>query len=170
MSALTIRDFEKQPRRAYLFDRWAAQRQIPTVLGPFGIYLAILGKDDTNPPDDEMLIRVSDLIDFIESHDEEVLDVVYGHYLFTARSPGWLESCGVPRGLGRADVSAFLDQRLLGVSRHLNWAEPYTSGVLVDPLWDTEHKLRLVIRNGSIATVNDMMFRLESQVLRWVRP
>jgi hypothetical protein len=168
MSALTISDFEKQPRGAYRFDRWAAQRQIPTPFGPFGILLYTLGDSDSNPPDDAMVARASGLIQFIEAHAEEVLDVVYGQYLLTAEAPDWLESRSVPRNLSRSQVPAYVDDRLLVVSRHIKSKEQCSSVVFIDPRWEPEHKLRLDIRDGLIATANDSKFTLESEVLRWV--
>lgn len=167
MNDLAIAEFEKLPRGPYLVDRWLAQRQVPTPLGPFTIQLQT---HDTNPPDNEMLARASELIRIVDIRGEQILDVVYGHYLLIAKEGNWLESCGVARGLDRAEIPMIVDRRLLVVSRHLSWKEHYNSVVFVDPPWDTEHKLILGIRDESIATVNDSMFRLESQVLRWVRP
>jgi hypothetical protein len=167
MNALAITDFEKQPCGPYFFNRWVAAQQIPTPLGTFAIQFQM---NDTNPPENEMLLRASELIRFVETHGEQLLDIVYGHYLLTAEPPDWLESFDVPRGLNRAEVPAYIsDHRLLVVSRHLNWKEQYRRVVFVDPLWDTEHKLSLDLRNGSTATANESRFRLESQVLRWLR-
>lgn len=168
MTALSISDFEKQPRGAYHFDRWVAQRQVPTPLGPFGILLYTLGDNDSSPPDDAMVARASELVQFVDAHAEEVLDIVYGQYLLIGETPDWLESCSVPRNLSRSQVPGYVDDRLLVVSRHIKSKERCSSVVFVDPRWEPEHKLRLDIRNGSIATANDSKFKLESQVLRWV--
>jgi hypothetical protein len=168
MNTLNSSDFQKQPRSAYRFDRWLARQQVPTSLGPFGILLYTLGDGDPGPPDDAMIARASELVQFVDAHTEEVLDIVYGQYLLVAETPDWLESCSVPRNLSRSQVPAYIDDRLLVVSRHIKSKEQCSSVVFIDPRWEPEHKLRLDIRNGLIATANDSKFKLESQVLRWV--
>ncbi len=68
----------------------------------------MLGDGDTNPPDDGMLKRVSELMVYAQSHGEYLLDIVYGHYLLASDDPDWLESCGVPLDLTRDTVAGFL--------------------------------------------------------------
>jgi hypothetical protein len=168
--ALTAAEFEKLPRGPYRFDRWRWREEVSTLLGPFAVSLQMLGKDDTGPPDDEMLRRASELVAYARANADYILDLVFGHYLFVSEQPAWLESCGVPRNLTRNQVADFLgENRSLVVSRHLNWREPYNSCVFAVPQWESEHALILDFREGAIATVNDCKFRLESGVLRWVR-
>jgi hypothetical protein len=170
MTLLTIAEFEKGPRGPYRFDRWKLTRRIATALGPFEVGFQMLGKDDSNPPDDEMLRRVAELMKYVEDHGEYILDIVFGHYLLVSEQADWLEICGVPRGLRRDEIERFIrEDRSLVVSRHLNWREPYNSCIFVVPLWDTEHALILDFRDGAIVAANDCKFRLESRVLRWVR-
>lgn len=129
----------------------------------------MLGDGDTNPPDDGMLKRVSELMVYAQSHGEYLLDIVYGHYLLASDDPDWLESCGVPLDLTRDTVAGFLrEDRSLLVSRHLDWTEPYSSSIHVVPMWDEEHALALYFCDGAIVTANDEEFILEAGVLRWV--
>lgn len=168
MIPITAADFEKQPRGPYRFDRWIAKRVIASPLGPFTIDFNMLGKGDQNPPDEEMLRRASELMTYLESHSEYVLDIVFGHYLLAARQKDWLESCSVPRGLSRGMVTEYLSTRSIGVSRHLEWNEPYRSVIFLIPKWEEEHALRLELRDGAIATLNDSPFTLDSGVVRWI--
>lgn len=167
MIAVTASELERQPGGPYRFDRWIAKRSIPSPLGAFSIDLNMLGNGDTNPPDSEMLRRASELVAYLESHAEYILDIVFGHYLFASQEDGWLEFNEVPRGLGRQSVTEYLQTRSLVVSRRLDWNEPYSSAIFVVPKWEQEHALILGFRDGAITTLNDMKFRLESGVLRW---
>jgi hypothetical protein len=162
-------EFEKQPRGPYHFDRWSRKRPVLTPLGPFAVELQMLGDGDTNPPDNEMLRRGSELVTYAESHGEYLLDIVFGYYLLACEDPDWLESCGVPRGLTRGTVASFLRQhRSLVVSRHLSWSKPYSRAIFVVPLWDEEHALNLDFCDGSIVAENESEFKLDSDVLRWL--
>jgi hypothetical protein len=169
---MTHADFEKQPRGPYLFDRWVAQQRIATPLGLFSVEFQILGDDDTDPPDEEMLRRVTGLVSFTESHGEFILDIVYGHYrqyLLSAENRDGLEGCGVSRDLNRNKIADYVrEDRSLVVTRQLGWDQPYSSSIHIVPLWDEEHALSLDFRNGAIVAANDSQFRLEAGVLRWV--
>ena len=166
---MTIADFEKQPRGPYLFDWWVGQQRIATPLGLFSVELHILGDDDTDPPDEEMLRRTAGLVSYTENQGEFILDIVFGHYLFAAEERDWLEHCGIPRGLPRNRIADYVRKdRSLVVARHLNWDQPYSISINIVPLWDEEHALSLNVRDGAIVAVNDSRFRLEAGVLRWI--
>jgi hypothetical protein len=167
---MNIADFEKQPRGPYLFDWWVARQQIETPLGLFSVEFQMLGEDDTNPPDDEMLKRASELVSYAENSGNFILDIVFGDYLRAALAPGWLEACEVPRRVRRDRIGDYLRENgSLVVSRHLNWDEPYSSAIHVCPLWDEEHALTLDLRDGAIVAANGSRFRLlESGVLDWI--
>ena len=163
---MTAAEFEKQPRGPYLFDYWRWHKTVPTPLGDFAVEFQMLGDDDTNPPDDEMLRRASELVHYAETHGDYILDIVFGYYRLASESD-WLEMAGVPRGLTRETVSSQVrEDRTLVVSRHLDWAEPYDSVIHVAPLWDEEHALSLEFREGKIFSANDDPFRLEDGVFR----
>lgn len=165
---MNAEDFEKQPREPYLFDWWVGREVVPTPLGPFKVEL-LVGVGETNPPDDEMFRRASELMTFVDGHGEYIVDIVFGYYLLATEDSEWLEFCGVPQGLNRQTVKNFVrEDRSLVVSRHLGSAEPYSSTIHLVPLWDEEHALRLGIRNGTIVSANGAKFRLESRVFRWV--
>ena len=169
MNAMTIDDFERQPRGPYLFDWWVGRQRIATPLGLFSVEFQMLGDEDTNPPDQEMLRRASELVSYTENHGDFVLNIVLGHYLLAAEDRGWLESCGVPPGLSRDRIADYVrEDRSLVVSRHLDWDEAYRSAIHIVPLWDEEHALTLDFRDGAIVAVNDSQFRLEAGVLRWI--
>jgi hypothetical protein len=78
MNALAITGFEKQPRERYLFDRWVAQRRVLSPLGPFMVQSQMLGNG-------EMLGRASELVGYVESQGEHILDIVFGHYVLRNR-------------------------------------------------------------------------------------
>jgi len=163
---MTAAEFEKQPRGPYLFDYWRWHKTVPTPLGDFAVEFQMLGDDDTNPPDDEMLRRASELVHYAGTHGDYILDIVFGYYRLASESD-WLEMAGVPRGLTRETVSSQVrEDRTLVVSRHLDWAEPYDSVIHVAPLWDEEHALSLEFREGKIFSANDDPFRLEDGVFR----
>jgi hypothetical protein len=163
---MTAAEFQKQPRGPYLCDHWVWHRRVPTPLGDFSVELQMLGDDDTNPPDEEMLRRASELVRYAETHGDYILDIVFGYYRLAGESD-WLDMAGVPRGLTRETVSSQVrDERTLVVSRHLDWAEPYDSAIHVVPLWDEEHALTLEWRDGQIVSANDEPFRLEDGVFR----
>jgi hypothetical protein len=164
---MTAADFQKQPRGPYAFDFWVCDRRVVTPLGLFTVEFQMLGDDDTNPLDEEMLRRASELVRYAESHGDYLLDIVFGYYLFAAESGDWLEMSGIPRGLTKEAVpSQIREDRTLVVSRHLDWDEPYDSSIHVVPLWDEEHALTLEFRDGGIVTANDSPFRIERGVLR----
>ena len=165
---MTVADFEKQPRGPRLFERWIGQQRITTPLGSFSIEFH-MENDDTDPPDEEMLKRATELVSYTESHGDAILDIVFGHYLLTAEDRYWLEDCGVSRGVTRNRIAEYVrPDRSLVVARHLSSDQPYSSSISVVPLWDEEHALALDFANGEIISANDSRFRLEADVLRWV--
>lgn len=163
---MTISEFQKQPRGPYSFDYWVWHKRVPSPLGDFSVEFQMLGDDDTNPPDEEMLRRASELVRYAATHGDYILDIVFGHYRLAGESD-WLDMADVPRGLTRETVSSQVrDDRTLVVSRHLDWDEPYASAIHVVPLWDEEHALSLEFRDGQIVSANDEPFRLEDGVFR----
>jgi len=164
---MTAADFQKQPRGSYAFDFWQCGKRVETPLGIFTVEFQMLGKSDTNPPDEEMVRRATELVRYAEDHGDYILDIVFGYYLFAAETPNWLEMFETPRGLSRDKISAYLrGDSTLVVSRHLDWSEPYDSTIYIVPLWDEEHALTLACCDGGITTVNDSAFILEAGVLR----
>jgi hypothetical protein len=163
---MTTSEFQKQPRAPYLFDHWVWNKLVSTPLGNFSVELQILGDDDSNPPDEEMLRRASELVSYAESHGDYILDIVVGYYRLAGESD-WLDMAGVPRGLTRETVSSQVrEDRTLVVSRHLDWDEPYDSAIHVVPLWDEEHALSLEFEGGEIVSANGEPFRLVNGVFR----
>jgi hypothetical protein len=166
---MTIAEFQKQPKGPYTFDHWVWHKRVPTPLGEFTVELQMLGTDDTNPPDEEMVRRASELVQYAETHGDYILDIVFAYYRLAGESD-WLDRAGVPRGLTQQTVSSQVrDDRMLVVSRHLEWDEPYDSGIHVVPLWDEEHAFSLDFRNGEIVSANDSPFRIEDGVFRCLR-
>ena len=166
---MTIADFHKQPRGSYLFDWWLAEERITTPLGLFSVEFQMLGNDDTNPPDDEMLKKAFALVRYASNRGNYILDIVFGHYLLAAEDPDWLKTCGVPRALKREQIADQVrGDRSLVVSRHLDWDEPYNSSIHIVPLWDEEHALTLDFRDGAVVAANDSRFKLEAGILRWI--
>ena len=164
---MTASEYQKQARGSYAFDHWLWQRRVASPLGDFVMELQMLGAEDTNPPDEAMLKRSAELVRYAEAHGDYVLDLVFGYYLFAAESGNWLERCGVPTGLTKETVSAYVrNDRSLVVSRHLDWDEPYASVIYIVPLWDEEHAMYLEFHDDDIVAVNDSPFRLEAEVLR----
>ena len=162
---MTISEFEKQPRGPCLFDHWVWHRRVPTPLGDFSVEFQ-MAVGDAEPPDEEMMRRASELVQYARAHGNYILDIVFGHYLLAGESD-WLDLAGVPRGLTRETVSPQVrDDRTLVVSRHLNWDERYDSAIHVVPLWDEEHALTLEFRDGQIVSANDSPFRIEDGVFR----
>ncbi len=60
----------------YDSDWWVGERRVPTPLGLFSVEFHMLGDGDTNPPDDEMLQRASELMIYAEKNGDYILDVV----------------------------------------------------------------------------------------------
>ena len=163
---MTVSEFQKQPRGPYAFDHWIWDKRVSTPLGDFSVEFQMLGDGDTNPPDDEMLRRASELVRYAEAHGDYILDIVFGYYLLAGESE-WLDMAGVPKGLTRQTVSSQVrDDRTLVVSRHLDWDEPYDSAIHVVPLWDEEHALTLEFQDGALVSANDLPFRIEDGVFR----
>lgn len=164
---MRVTDFRKQPRGGYAFDYWVWNRQVATPLGSFAVEFQMLGDGDSNPPDEEMIKRASELVKYAGEHGDYILDIVFGYYLYSAERHGWLEMFDIPRDLSRDKISVYVrEDRTLVVSRHLDWDEPYDSSIHVVPLWDEEHALTLTFRDGAIVEVNDSAFMLAAGALR----
>ena len=162
---MTLADFQKQPRGAYAFDYWVCDKRVETPLGLFAVKFQ-MAVGDTNPPDEEMLRRASELVSYADTRGDYILDIVFGYYRLAGESD-WLDMAGVPRGLTRQTVSSQVrDDRTLVVSRHLDRDESYDSAIHVVPLWDEEHALTLELREGQIVSANDSPFRIEDGVFR----
>src|SRR5687767_4307820 len=101
---MTLTEFQKQPRGPYAFDHWTWRKRVPTPLGDFAVEFQ-MGVGDTEPPDDEMLRRASELVRYAETHGDYILDIVFGYYRLAGESD-WLDMAGVPRGLTRETVSS----------------------------------------------------------------
>lgn len=162
---MNISQFQKQPREPYTLDRWFWNQKVQTPLGEFMVEFQ-MGTGDTDPPDDEMLKRASELVRYAETHGDYILDIVFGYYLLASESD-WLEMSGVPRGLNRQTViSQVRDEGALVVSRWAQQENLYESAIYIVPLWDEEHALTLEFQSGQIVSANDSSFKIEDGVLR----
>jgi hypothetical protein len=88
---------------------------------------------DTAPPDDEMVRQANDLAEFTRSHP------------LASDEAEWMESCGVPVGLTRDELTPYLDELNLVVDR--DRSEPT---IYVVPQWDEEHAIYLAVRDGRV--------------------
>jgi hypothetical protein len=129
MNAMTINDFERQPRGPYVFDWWVGRQRIATPLGLFSVEFQMLGDEDTNPPDQEMLRRASELVSDTENHGNFILSIVLGHYLLAAEDRGWLESCGVPQGLSRDRIPDYVREGRIG-AQHKPFVQTVATGAI----------------------------------------
>jgi hypothetical protein len=165
---LKVSDLEYQDKGPYLFERWAWKHRVQSPLGDFEVTFT-RADGDLREPDHEMLRRGDELIRFVQTHGEYLLDIVYGYYLLAQETEGWLEMADVPRGLTRGQILPYIrDDRTLQVS-HSSTTEPgYSSALNVVPLWDEEHALPMTFENGRITAVSDSPFKLEAGVLRFL--
>jgi hypothetical protein len=166
---MELKDFKKQPRAPYSFNRWIRDKPVATALGEFTVDLHV--HSDKNPPDDEMLRRAAELVRYMEQHGDYVLDVLYGDYLRAAEDgymDALLELEGA-EGLTRENVCDYLGEGSQGliVARDPEYEDGYESAIYLIPEWDDEHALSLVFRDGKIVTVNDEPFTLVDGVLRY---
>jgi len=138
---MTLSDFTKQPRGAYLFDFWVANRAIPTAIGEFTVELQ-MGIGDKAPPDDKMVRQADELIELLQAHIRTIHDKVFEHYQMVA------EQGGFPSGLDREEILDQLQVRTLTVSRDENADEVYRSRVFIIPEWDEEHAIYLAYCAG----------------------
>jgi uncharacterized protein DUF6985 len=144
---MTLSDFTKQPRGAYAFDFWVANRAIPTPMGEFAVELQ-MGIGDNAPPADEMVRQADELVGLLRAHIETIHDKVFEHYQMVAEQGGWLGSCGIPSGLDREGILDHLQVRTLTVSRDEDADEVYRSRVFIVPDWDEEHAIYLAHCDG----------------------
>ncbi len=144
---MTLSDFEKQPRGFSLIDAWTAITPISTPIGNFGVEMQ-MGVGDRQPPDDEMLRHVAELIGLLRRDFDGIRDKVFEHYRSCAAIPGF-DSCGVPGDLDGEGILKHLDERTLTVSRRKSFlGARYSSRVYIIPAWDVEHGLYIAYRRG----------------------
>ena len=135
----TADDFGKQPRGPRLFDFWLAKRPLENPLGPFDVELR-------EPPDEELLRHVNDLVAFVSLEYDGVLNQVYEHYRRTAEDKFWMETSGVPRRLPEHLVTHYLRSRTIVVLRNRNGQ--IVSTIYLSSRWDVEHGILLGVVNG----------------------
>lgn len=166
--ALNLSELTQQKKKP---SRWVLNRTVASPLGEFPLELSKDGKDPS-PPDEEMLKRGAELVRYVETHGEYLVDIVFGHYLFACEL-GWMESKSVPVGLTREAIASQLrEDRSLSVNRDLDLElddlPPYESFIYVVPLWDEEHGLSMLFQDGKVVRVNECLFALEDGVLRYL--
>ncbi len=137
---MTADDFEIQPRGARLFDIWRSKSPILTSMGAFDV-------EFHQAPDDELLRLAGELVLYVSNQSEEVLDKVYEHYKSTSEHRYWMKSCDVPVGLERKKVIPYLRSRTIVLFRD---NQGVTGSILINPQWDAEHKINLVLQNGAL--------------------
>src|SRR5262245_11292389 len=144
---MTLSDFTKQPRGAYAFDFWTANKAIPSPMGEFTVELQ-MGVGDNAPPDNEMLRHAEELVALFRADVEIIHDKVFEHYQMMTDDSDWLEMCGVPANLDRDGILEHLEVRTLSVLRGGDEDEPYVSRVYIVPAWDEEHAIYLAHQGG----------------------
>lgn len=161
---MNISEFKKQPDE-YSFDVWHWKDAVATPLGKATVEFQI---ENRKEPDDEMLQRAAELVQYAQAHGDHILDIVHGSYLSVSKTdPDYLKLCGVPADLAREKMEDYLEREpFLVVTRDDNEDEPYNSSVFVVPLWDEEHALTLKFQDGAVVSVNDSPFKIEKGVLK----
>jgi hypothetical protein len=150
MEALTASDFVHQPRGSSRFYRWIATAPVRTSFGDFSIE-AVMPMGDTKPPDARMLKDANFLADFVQTHSDAVLELIFQHYQgWCSRDPGWLDACDVPAGLRRHELKPFLIGLSITVDREMPEPE-----ILITPQWDEEHAIYLAVKRGQIQFRDD---------------
>lgn len=139
---VTIADFDKQPRGPYHFDRWLLSTKVETPIGDFDVELR-------EPPDDAQIQVATQFVLVALGRSDEILDKIYEHYERLAKNREWLRQCGVPTQLTPRGVLRYVRSLSIVVIRE------YESGGLigslfVDPLWDVEHKIDLVLEGDKL--------------------
>jgi hypothetical protein len=152
---MILAEFTKQPRGPYLFETWLWANKVRTSIGnlPLELYTSI-----DQHPNDSMLSLAAELATFASSHGEQLLDLIYGHYNYF-KSQDWLSFENVPNNLGRPEVLNQVESVILSVHSDL------VAGILVNIMWDQEHRLRLTYESGAITEANEGEFRVTNGTL-----
>ena len=165
---MTISEFKKLRKGAYPFSNaWHRKQLVKTRFGTFQVCFVMM--HDDNPPDDEMLRLADELARYVQAHSEEISEIIYGSYRYTASEsdPDWLESWEVPADLKPDQIRKYCDPILL-VERNPTVryvGPPYDCSISVQPQWEPEHGLSLELRNGAIVSVNKRPFRIVNGIL-----
>ena len=174
--ALNLSDLTKQSTRPY---DWIWNKTVATPLGEFEVSLGPEGK---GAPDDEMLRRGAELVQYAEANGEYIVDIVYGHYLFACKN-GWMDYSHFPKGMSteglvhegltRGEMASQLrDGGCLSVTQDLDLElddlPPYESKIIVVPLWDEEHGLEMLFEDGKVVRVNEGRFKLVDGALEFL--
>jgi hypothetical protein len=139
--SLIAHDFDIAPRGPYLFDRWIAKEPVENPLGPFDVELR-------QEPDEVLLRHANELVAFISSEYDVVLNAVYEHYQQTAEQKHWMKSCGVPIGLAEGRVKKYLRSRAIVVRYHRQGL--VDAAIYIRPRWDIEHGIHLGLNHGRL--------------------
>src|SRR5277367_6105470 len=107
---MTADDFEKQPRGPRRFDSWLAKQPLPTLLGEFAVELY-------EPPDEEILACVREIVEAVTNSADEILGILYDHYQQIAVDKLWMRGCEVPNNLPRHRVARYLRGRSITIRR-----------------------------------------------------
>jgi hypothetical protein len=158
-------DFAKAGGHPYSFYWWSWNSKVSSALGPFEVELRT--GPACPPPDAPMLKAAASLVSTLQRLEGEVVDIVLGHYRWhQSEASDWLTQEGVPLNLDKTRIGEFIRDRALVVTRDANDGTPDELCIYVTPIWDTEHSLSLVVKNGRIATVNDTEVKLEGGILQ----
>ena len=139
----------KQGRGPRLFDRWKDEGEpLHCALGSLRVEMHT-EMDAT--PDDRMHAMALDLMTYIASHDENLLDLIWAHYVF-ARREGWLSVWQVSADITRDTVLAHVLSFTPSVSR---FEGEYDVGLQANIAWDQEHKLWFGVQDGKLWLINE---------------
>jgi hypothetical protein len=156
---MNLSEFKKE-RGCYC---WIWKKRVSTPLSKFGVELVT---DDQRPPDDEMLKRASELVQYARTHGDFILDIVYDSYLQHAKDKHWLEICEVPAGLTKEKVGKYLTREpKLSVVRP-GFDVPYESYMFVRPLWDEEHGLDMKYLDNALFWEHDVRVKVKKSSRR----
>jgi hypothetical protein len=146
---MKLGEFRKAPQGPYLFEYWESTFTIPSPIGPFGVELRPIAGQS---PDEEMVEEARELVAFLVTHGDEIAQKVFEHYQRLADHPEWLEKCGVPESLGVYELERYIRSRALVVTLEEEGPDEryYDEVLFVDPLWDSEHKITLGVRDGRL--------------------
>lgn len=162
---MSLSEFKKQPSEGIAFDVWEWKNKVTTPLGKFTVEFQI---EDRKSPDEEMLKRAAELVQYAHARGDYIQDVVYGSYRLSAleSEPGWLKKCGVPEDLKKEHVGKYVKQLTLVINRDFGNESNHENTIFMVPLWDEEQALYLEFQNGALVKANDSPFKLENGVMK----
>ena len=149
---MILAEFTKQPRGPYLFETWLWSSEVSTSIGdlPLELYTEI-----DQCPSNSMVLLAAELAAYASSNGELLLNLIYEHYChFKAR--GYLSFWNVAEDLGRSNVMSQVESVVLSIH------SDHVACILVNILWDQEHRLRFTYESDAITEANDGEFEVEN--------